>query len=94
MYETQIQTTLSLLGHLVFVEYRMTKEWAVEWFINLAAYPSEDATTDSALMLLESLLRTNYSDKIEQQLLSEFEGRQYAEEQAEAAKLMEEDIPF
>lgn len=96
MYNTHIQTTLSLMGRLVFIEYIVTEEWAVEWYLNIDAYmhESESAATEAALELLELLLRVNHSDKIEEQLTSEFESRQYEEEQRILTLAAEEDIPF
>jgi len=94
MYNTQIQTTLSIMGHLVFIEYTVTEEWAVEWYVNMGAYHIANATTSMGLDLMELLLRTNHAEKIEQQLFSEFEHRQYEEEQKVIALAEQEDIPF
>lgn len=96
MYGADIQTTLSIQGHVVFIEYRVTEEWAVEWWVNIGAYQMEDDIEEvtSALNLLDTLLRTYQSERIEEKLLSEFEERQYAYEQSMAALLEQEDIPF
>jgi len=81
MYDTHIQTTLSIRGHVVFIEYSMTREWAVDWWLNDAAYVSEDAVTDTGLALLETLLRTHENQTINEMLADEFEARQYEEDQ-------------
>lgn len=96
MYGADIQTTLSIRGHLVFIEYRVTEEWAVEWWLNIGAYQMEDDIEEvtSALNLLDTLLRTYEHERIESDLLDEFESRQYEQEQAFAAQLAHKDIPF
>ena len=91
MYNTHIQTTLGIRGHVVFIEYMVTEEWALSWWLNLGAY--EDCIpNDEAVRLLETLLRTFEEERIEHQLMSEFESRKYAEEQKFIAN--DEDIPF
>ena len=96
MYDTDIQTTLSVLGHVVFIEYRVTPEWAVEWWLNPGEYadPEEPEVSGPGIELLETLLRTYERHRIEEQLLSEFESRKYEYEEAMAARLALEDIPF
>lgn len=96
MYETHIQTTISIRGFVVFIEYTVTKEWAVEWWLNEGAYQISEqfCEVQTGLDLLETLLRTYEHDRIASTLISEFEQRQYAQEQAEAAELMKEDIAF
>ena len=89
MYETDIQTTLSIRGEIVWIEYMVTENWAVEWWLNPGVYKD-----DYSESLLETLLRVHESKNIEEQLLSEFESRQYAEEQRLAALVENEDIPF
>jgi hypothetical protein len=81
MYDTHIQTTLSIRGHIVFIEYAVTPDWALDWWLNDAAYPAEDAVTDAGLALLETLLRTHEHKAIKKMLIDEFEARQYEEEQ-------------
>lgn len=83
MYNTHIQTTISILGHIVFIEYMVTQEWAIEWWLS-----------DEGSELVCSLLRAHYADKIYEILLSEFESRQYNQEQAYAATFANADIPF
>ena len=80
MYNTHIQTTISILGHIVFIEYMVTEEWAIEWWLSD--------------QLVCSLLRAHYADKIYEILLTEFESRQYNQEQAYAATFANADIPF
>lgn len=96
MFDTHIQTTISVRGFVVFIEYFVTSEWAVEWWLNEGAYEASEqfVETQTALDLLESLLRTYEYEHISQKLIDEFESRQYAQEQAEAALLEQEDIPF
>jgi hypothetical protein len=92
MYDTDIQTTISIMGHIVFLEYKLSKDWAVEWWLNRGCYGDcvEPEIMAVGTELLESLLRTHWSGFIEQRLMDEFGSRQYAEE----AKLSKEDIPF
>lgn len=94
MYDTHIQTTLSIRGHVVFIEYMMTPEWALDWWLNEAAYETEDASTVAALELLTTMLRCHEATRIETQLYTEFESRQYEMEQRASAELAKEDIPF
>lgn len=94
MYNTQIQTTLSIMGHLIFVEYEVTPEWAVEWYLTDGAYDNENAAIDSGIDLLDVLLRAYHSEEIEAKLITEFESRQYEEEQKIIALAQIEDIAF
>lgn len=96
MYNTHIQTTITVRGFVIFIEYFVTKDWAVEWWLNEGAYEASEqfVETQAALDLLEALLRTHEHEHISEKLVSEFEARQYAQEQAEAALLAQEDIPF
>lgn len=95
MYDTHIQTTLSIRGFLVFIEYTVSKEWAVEWWLNRGAYShAVNEETVSALALLDHLLRAHEYERIEEKLVTEFEERQYAQEQADAALLEQQDISF
>ena len=81
MHDTHIQTTLSIRGHIVFIEYSVTPEWAIDWWLNPGAYETEDPSTVAALELLDSLLRTHEHATIREQLMDEFEARQYEEDQ-------------
>lgn len=92
MYNTDIQTTLSLRGHIIFIEYQVSKEHAVEWWPNYGVY-EKCSPTFEALEALTTLMRTHESDRIEGQLLTEFLSRQYAMEQAIGTK-GNEDVPF
>ena len=88
MYNTHIQTTISILGHIVFIEYMVTEEWAIEWWL------SDEGSEQFDRQLVCSLLRAHYADKIYEILLTEFESRQYNQEQAYAATFADADIPF
>lgn len=96
MYNTDIQTTLSVLGHIVFIEYRATEEWAIEWWLNPGEYadPAEPDEAGPGIELLEALLRTYERNRIEEQLLNDFESRKYAHDESLAAQFANEDIPF
>lgn len=98
MYNTDIQTILSIRGHLVFLEYKVTPEWAVKWNINWGAYietlDCESPVPEESIELLETLLRTYEHEYIQTQLLTEFESRQYEEEQRVIALAQQEDIAF
>lgn len=96
MYDTHIQTTITIRGFLVFIEYRVTPEWAVEWWLNEGAYSASEQWIEvqAALDLLDHLLRTHEDAHITRALLDEFESRQYEEEQRLSAMTAEEDIPF
>lgn len=96
MYDTHIQTTITVRGFIVFIEYMVTKDWAVEWWLNEGAYQVAEQFEEAqmGLVLLETLLRTHEHEHISEKLISEFEHRKYAQEQAEAALLAQEDIPF
>lgn len=103
MYNTDIQTTVSIRGHLLFLEYRVTEEWAVEWWLNPGCYFQQaqngqvNEEINTGLNMLDTLLRTHESAHIEHTLLTEFESRQYAQEQADialGANLDNEDVPF
>lgn len=94
MYDTHIQTSVSIRGHIVFLEYTVTPEWAVEWWLNAGVYNCEEAGAATALDLMQTLLRTYEHKDIEQILLSEFEDRQYHQEQAITKAVNEEDIDF
>lgn len=89
LYETDIQTTLSIRGEIVWIEYFVTPEWAIEWWLNPGVYEN-DYSTD----LLETMLRMHENSYIQEQLINEFESRQYAEEQKFSNALAQEDIPF
>lgn len=98
MYDTDIQTSISVRGHLVFIEYNVSKDWAVSWSLSAGPYFTDpenlDPTVERGLLLLELMLRTYEADRIEEILLSEFEHRQYEQEQRTTAELINEDIPF
>lgn len=96
MFNTEIQTTVGVRGFVVFIEYFVTESYAIEWWLNRGSYdPGHDhAEVSAGLDLLETLLRMHEHGRIESELLNEFESRQYAQEQAQAALLAQEDIPF
>lgn len=90
MYDLKINTSISILGHVFYVTYAVTREWAVEWYLSPQEY--EDAG-DCEIMAagiegLETLLRVNYNAEIVSYLMSEFDARQY-EADAKAASLAE-----
>ena len=88
MYDTNIQTTLAIRGHRVHITYRVTKNWAVDWW--LTDIPNRQGHVE----LLETLLRTHEYQTITEELLNEFESRQYHEEASAAALFDQQDIPF
>jgi hypothetical protein len=95
MYNTDIQTTISILGYLVFVEYRVTESWAIEWWLTPGVYDDKNRNEAApGAELLETLLRAHHSIQIENILSSEFESRQYEQEQMYAAETAKTDIPF
>ena len=79
MYNRNLETTISLRGFIIFITYRVNEDWSVEWFLNRGEY-EDSMPTDSAIELLESMLRMHEYQYIENELLSEFEARQYEEE--------------
>jgi len=93
MYNTHIKTTVSVKGFAVFIEYFVTNDWAVEWWLDPEVYDSEIPVRASAFDLLNWFLR-NEAGAITSDLVGEFEARLYAQEQAEAAVLAQEDVPF
>jgi len=94
MYNTQIQTTLSIMGHLIFIEYEVTPEWAVEWYLTDGAYDNDNAAIDSGIDLLDVMLRAYHCGEIETKLITEFESRKYEEEQKFVALTEQEDVTF
>jgi hypothetical protein len=85
MYDTHIQTTIAIRGHVIFIEYFVTKDWAVEWWLNYGAYDLEDSATNAAFNLLDTMLRTHEHARINGILMDEFEARQYEQEQRVSA---------
>lgn len=97
MYDTEIQTSLSIRGNIIFVCYQVTKDWALEWWLNPGEYDEgreEYPVLCQSMQMLDTLLRVHENERIEQILLSDFEHRQYAEEERTAMQLAQEDIPF
>jgi hypothetical protein len=99
MYDKHIQTTVTVRGLLVSLVYFVTKEWSVEWWLNEEVYATSEqfVETQSALEMLETLLRVHEHEHISNQLINEFESRQYASEQSDAVlfeKYANKDIPF
>jgi hypothetical protein len=96
MFMRHLETTLSIMGHVVFLKYFVTPNKAVEWILNLPQYGDyvDDTSPGPEVDLLECMLRTHWSGFIENRLLQEFEVRMYEEEAALAAKLDEEDLAF
>lgn len=93
MYNTHIKTTVSVKGFVVFIEYFVTEEWAVEWWLDSEVYESEIPVRQTVVQLLNWYLRGD-AEIITTQLMDEFESRQYTQEQADIAKLEQEDTPF
>ena len=88
LYDTEIQTTISLHGYRIWVCYTVSPEWAVSWWLNPGIYAGAGDE------FFESLLRWHEGNQISEKLLSEFEARQYEYEQKITAQVEAEDIPF
>lgn len=91
MYDLKINTSISILGHVFYVTYAVTREWAVEWYLSPREYEDAGAGDDivaAGIEGLETLLRVNYNAEIVSYLMSEFDARQY-EADAKAASLAE-----
>jgi hypothetical protein len=88
MYDADIQTSINIDSFVIYLEYRVTAEEAVEWGLNPGMYGRE-------LKVLEHFLRTWYSTEVEKEIIDDFQARLYAQEAAEAATYsLKEDIPF
>lgn len=82
MFNRSIQTTISILGFVVYIRYFMTAQNAVEWQLDLTWY-ADHVDPDCAglgIELLEAVLRVHWSGFIAQRLQEEFEARMYEQE--------------
>ena len=91
MFDTTIDTTVSIFGHIVFLQYKVNENWVLSWDLNYDVY-DPDAYCDTGLQLLETFLRTHQWKEIREQLLDEFEARRYQHD--EVMIEFAEDVPF
>lgn len=84
MYNSDFNTSISIMGHAVYITYTVDQNWTVDWYLTPTEYamPRDELpdTLVRGLECFETLLRTHWSGYIRQELLNEFEARQYEEE--------------
>lgn len=90
MYNETIKTTVDVRGHQLWIEYKVSPEYAISWWI----VRSSTNLNDSCLELLETMLRLHESESIRNSLIDEFEDRMYALEAQLHARMEEQDVPF
>lgn len=89
MFETDIidadiQTSVTILGYLVFLEYSVDQNDSIEWHLNAGHYGHLE---DSTVKCLDTLLRLHYGRHILNELRLDFRGKAYEHEQVMNAKL-------
>lgn len=96
MFLKRIETTVSVMGFVVYLTYFVTVEKAVEWRLNLDWYgdSGDNMVVGPGIEILDSLLRTHWSGFIGDKLLKEFELRMYEEDAKLAAQADMEDLKF
>lgn len=88
MYLQRINTTVSIMGLVVYVTYFVTNQNAVEWYLNQDWYGDDGdcSIKGPGIELLEVLLRRHWSSLIKHELFEEFQDRMYEEEARLAAR--------
>ena len=95
MYNRPIETTVSVLGFVVYLRYFVTVQNAVNWELHPLWYQDENMEEPSrGIELLETCLRVHWDASIQEQLYIEFEERMYEQEAKLAAQAQKQDIPF